>query len=140
MREIAESERDSGIRFKIVEKGGITIEKMLQKSNPTASGKCGKPNCVMDNQPEGGKLCHKSNIMYEWRCELCDSSYIGETSRNFFSRSLEHMDKAQNKSDDSFISNHQKECQNESQPKFKTKSSKVFKIPFLDKLQTGYTF
>ena len=55
LREIAESERDSGIRFKIVEKGGITIEKMLQKSNPTASGKCGKPNCVMDNQPEGGK-------------------------------------------------------------------------------------
>ena len=44
-------------------------------------------NCVLDNQPEGGsKLCHKSNIMYEWKCELCDGSYIGETS------SIEHAD------------------------------------------------
>ena len=137
LREIAESESDSGIRFKVVEKGGITIEKMLQKSNPTKSDKCGKPNCVMDNQSEGGKFCHKSNIMYEWRCELCDSIYIGETSRNFFSRSLEHMDKAQNKSDDSFISNHQKECHNESQPKFKTKVLKSFQDPLSRQVAEG---
>ena len=137
LREVAESESEAGIKFKVVEKGGMTIEKMLQNSNPTASGKCGKENCIMDNQPDGGKHCHKSNIMYEWKCDLCESSYIGETSRNFYSRSLEHMDKATKKSDDSFIFNHQKECHNGSQPQFKTKVLKSFQDPLSRQVAEG---
>ena len=27
--------------------GGVTLERMLQKSNPTASGSCGKEECDM---------------------------------------------------------------------------------------------
>ena len=52
LREVAENESEAGIKFKVVEKGGMTIEKMLQNSNPTASGKCGKSNCIIDNQQE----------------------------------------------------------------------------------------
>ena len=47
------------------------------------------------------------------------------------------MDKAQNKSDDSFISNHQKECRNESQPKFKTKVLKIFQDPLSRQVAEG---
>ena len=93
LREAADSEKDSGIRFKIVEKGGMSIEKLLQSSNPTASGKCNKNDCIVDKQ--GGKNCHKSNVMYEWKCKSCYSSYIGETSRNVYSRSAEHLTKAE---------------------------------------------
>ena len=38
------------------------IEKSLQNPNPSATNKCGKINCFIDNQPGGGKLCHKSNV------------------------------------------------------------------------------
>ena len=127
LREAADSEKDSGIRFKIIEKGGTSIEKLLQSSNPTASGKCNKSNCIVDQQ--GGKLCHKSNVMYEWKCKMCDSSYIGETSRNVFSRSIEHLTKAVKKSDDSFMFNHQRECHNSQDPEFDVKVLKSFQDP-----------
>ena len=32
LREVAEKESEAGIKFKVVEKGGTTIEKMLQNS------------------------------------------------------------------------------------------------------------
>ena len=137
LREVAEKESEAGIRFKVVEKGGMTIEKMLQNSNPTASGKCGKSNCIMDNQPGGGKQCHKSNVMYEWKCEQCESSYIGETSRNFYSRSLEHIEKSNTNSDDSFISNHQKECHDGGQPQFNVKVIKTFQDPLSRQVAEG---
>ena len=75
--------------------------------------------------------------MYEWKCDLCESSYIGETSRNFYSRSLEHMDKATKKSDDSFIFNHQKECHNGSQPQLKTNVLKSFQDPLSRQVADG---
>ena len=137
LREVAENESEAGIKFKVVEKGGMTIEKMLQNSNPTASGKCGKSNCIMDNQPGGGKQCHKSNVMYEWKCEQCESSYIGETSRNFYSRSLEHIEKSNTNSDDSFISNHQKECHDGGQPQFNVKVIKTFQDPLSRQVAEG---
>ena len=135
IREVTESETD--IKFKVVEKGGITLEKLFQNSNPTSSGKCGKSNCFMDNQPGGGRQCHKSNILYEWKCDNCESSYIGETSRNFYSRSLEHIDKARKKSDDSFISNHQRECHNGEEPKFNVKVLKSFQDPLSRQVSEG---
>ena len=100
------------MKLKIIEKGGKTIEKSLQNPNPTASNKCGKSDCVIDNQPGGGKLCHKSNVLYEWKCRNCDNVYIGETSRNCYTRAKEHMGKAHEKSKESFIHNHQIEKHN----------------------------
>ena len=68
---------------------------------------------------------------------MCESSYIGETSRNFYSRSLEHIDKANKKSDESFIHNHQKECHNGVQPKFTTKVLKTFQDPLSRQVSEG---
>ena len=50
------SEQKSGIKFKIIEKGGTTLGNLLQKSNPTASNKCGEVNCFMDQQVEEEKI------------------------------------------------------------------------------------
>ena len=71
------------VRIKIQEKGGTALGNLLQKSNPTASGNCSKSDCYMDAQPEVGKMCHKSNVMYQWTCRICGENYVGETSRNF---------------------------------------------------------
>ena len=47
------------VKFKIVERGGVTLGNILQNSNPTASKECKKEDCYMDNQPKEGKMCHK---------------------------------------------------------------------------------
>ena len=63
LKNVVESESESGIKFKIVERGGISIGKMLQKPNPTKSPGCQKDKCNMclENKSE---LCHKPNIVY----------------------------------------------------------------------------
>ena len=136
LRTVAESEKESGIKFKIVEKGGMTVEKLFQNSNPTASGSCHKPDCIMNSQ-EGNKKCHKSNVMYEWVCNKCPSSYIGETSRNFYTRSLEHMKKANDMKDDSFIHSHQVQAHNGAQPDYSVKVLKTFQDAFSRQVYEG---
>ena len=137
LKEVAEAENECGIKFKIIEKGGKTIEKQLQNPNPTSSGKCGKRDCVIDNQPGGGKLCHKSNVLYEWKCQKCESVYIGETSRNCYTRSKEHIGKAHEKSKDSFIHNHQVEKHNSDEADFKVSVTKSFKDPLSRQVYEG---
>ena len=50
------------VRFKIQERGGISLGNLLQNSNPTASDNCSKSDCFMDAQPEGGKNCPSSSF------------------------------------------------------------------------------
>ena len=88
----------------------------------------------MDAQPEGGKNCHKSNVLYEWTCRICGEMYIGETSRNFYTRSKEHLKKAEEDKLDSFIANHQTKCTNAS---FKVKVLKSFKEPLSRQIYEG---
>ena len=99
---------------------------MLQRPNPTASDKFGKETwkkdpCNMCAQSGGGKLCHKCNVMYKYKCDKCGAEYIGETSRNFYSRDQEHMKKYHEKSKESFMFNHQQECHHGEPPEFTRK-------------------
>ena len=55
MREVAENFAECGVRFKVVEKGGVTLGRMLQRPNPLASGSCSKPDCIMCDQQYGIK-------------------------------------------------------------------------------------
>ena len=41
------------IRFKIIEKGGVTLEKKLRRSNPWAGGKCGRNQCFPSQGDKG---------------------------------------------------------------------------------------
>ena len=44
LREIAEYEAESGVNFKIVETGGLSMKSILQKSNPMKTVGCEHPN------------------------------------------------------------------------------------------------
>ena len=132
-------EKQKVVRFKIIERGGVTLGNMLQKSNPTASKECGKEDCFMDSQPEGGRNCHKSCVLYEWTCRICGDTYTGETSRNFYTRSKEHLEKSKSKKDalNSFIYNHQTTKHNGDEPDFKVKVLKSFKDPLSRQVYEG---
>ena len=96
LRIIADREGKNGIRFNIVENGGGTLKRELQRSNPTAEPGCDKEDCpCCAEERGGGGQCHRANINYEVTCELCPreshTKYIGETSRNLYTRMLEHQ-------------------------------------------------
>ena len=58
------------VSFKIIERGGKTLVRQIQDSNPTATRACSKNNCIPCSQQGGARLCHKSNITYQYTCKV----------------------------------------------------------------------
>ena len=97
---MAVQEAIPGVRFHVLEKGGTRVKQIVQKSNPTATPGCLDDDCIAckDGSADGG-LCRQGNIGYQMGCDMCDqtdnqterTTYIGETSRNIYSRGKEHM-------------------------------------------------
>ena len=114
LREVAEAEKQPGLKFNIIKKGGITIKRVVQKSNPTATGGCQGGDCLGCKAGRGkGGACRKSNVVYEIACNLCpennQSVYIGETARNLYTRGREHTANYQKQTQESFMKKHQNE-------------------------------
>ena len=92
-------EKKSGnrtVRFKVIETGGIAMKSLLQKSDPWAGGKCGKQDCFPCKGEKSGGDCERNSVTYRIVCKTCEENnqvahYIGETSRNMYSRGKEHL-------------------------------------------------
>ena len=112
LRKVAESEAEAGVMFKIVETGGNSVKSLIEKSNPTATRGYDETNCMacQDGRGKGGN-CRLSNIQYEVECQLCPqgnkSVYIGESSRNIYTRIKEHQASYINRNEKSFMMKHQ---------------------------------
>ena len=112
MGHIADKEAKGGIHFNIIEVGGKTMKSSLQKSNPTETPGCNKDDCMgcADEKGRGGK-CHKNNINYTIECTECPEDnkpiYIGETSKNLYTRTLQHL--RARREDGSFMRRHKEE-------------------------------
>ena len=115
LKGIADQEPNTKQRFRIIEKGGPTIERSLMKPNPIGKTGCDKSDCIVCK--EGEKLCHKGNVCYMMDCKMegCDARYDGETHRNAYTRGVEHMKKYERKDENSFIFKHQRD-RHSSQP------------------------
>ena len=98
LRNIADQETDKSKRFKIVERGGRTIERTLMRPNPTGSEGCQKSDCPVCTQEGGGRSCHVSNVCYDIKCKPCENSvYFGESHRNIYTRGREHQGRLRRK-------------------------------------------
>ena len=75
----------------------------------------------------GGRSCHKKNVCYEYECELDNFTYVGETSRNFYSRNIEHQEKYNKEKPDSFIHDHQQLMHHGEAPKMNVKVVRSFR-------------
>ena len=132
LRMIADREAELGVKFKVIESGGLTIRRQVQKSNPTANTGCQDDRCYACKfgQGEGGN-CTRSNIEYQFECQLCppgdQAVYIGETSRNLFTRALEHTANYRNRKRNSFMNKHQTNKHNNEEANFKAKVTGSFK-------------
>ena len=129
MRKAAEEIEKEGMKFNFVEMGGRTIKRELQKSNPTATPGCDKPDCECCKNGRGaGGQCHKNNVNYIVTCKLCpegkEAVYIGETARNVYVRMKEHVSGGGKRS---FIGKHLEEFHRGMEGKFETKVTKTNK-------------
>ena len=103
----AEAQNHQGrkIRFKIVEKGGVTLERMLRRSNPWSQENCGRAECFPCQGGEGG-TCWREGITYTLFCVECGeelAAYFGESGRNGFTRGKEHIEKYNAKDEDNSV-------------------------------------
>ena len=131
LQQVADKHAEEGIHFNIVEVGGRTLKSDLQKSNPTETPGCSKTDCIACKEGRGkGGRCHKNNINYEIECQLCSGRdkalYVGETSRNLYTRAGEHQkcrtrEEGEEESDEGFMSKHMRECHNGEERNFKAK-------------------
>jgi hypothetical protein len=107
LRKIADQEADAGVHFNIIETGGLSMRKVLQRSNPLET-----PGCLpcQDGRGQGGN-CRGCGVNYELECQLCPEEekrvYIGESSRNIYTRSKEHLARYTAGTGTSFILKHQ---------------------------------
>ena len=129
LREITEREKEPGVSFKMVERGGKTLARQLQSPNLTAKQNCRKTDCIPCSEPGGGGLCHKNNVTYQYTCKVCKAMYTGETSWNLYTRAMEHKIKHLKKKPDSFINNHQMESHKGVDPEFSVKVVGSYKDP-----------
>ena len=90
------------------------LEKRADKKNP--------------NQKK--RICSKSNILYKYECnekDSCpDSNYDGQSSKNFYTRSLNHDYKNEKKHDNSFMHLHQEKSHNNENENFKLSVTRFY--------------
>ena len=138
LRKVAEEESIPGLKFKVAERGGKTVGGQLQKTNPTGSSECQEVKCPVCQQPGGGSgRCRKSNITYKYVCNKCSATYIGETSRNLYTRGLEHQDKFEKRKPDSFMYNHQEERHPGDQPDYNVSVVGSYRDPLSRQVAEG---
>jgi hypothetical protein len=124
MRHIADKEAKDGIHFNVIEVGGRTMKSAFQRSNPTATPGCNKEDCMgCAEEKGGGGKCHKNNVNYQIECTECTENngpvYIGETSKNLYTRTLQHL--RGRRQDESFMKKHEEECHGGREVQFKAR-------------------
>ena len=95
-----------------IETGGKSMKRQFQVSNPMETPGCDNEMCLPCRTGRGdGGSCLKSGANYAVECQMCPmgskSQYIGETSRNLFTRCTEHEANYNSGSQKSFMLKHQ---------------------------------
>ena len=99
------------------------MRRVLQVSNPLESRGCDSPDCLpcKDGRGNGGN-CRGCGTNYEIECQLCpDDVYIGESSRNLYTRCKEHVSRYQAGKVTSFMAKHQTTAHQGQEASYKAK-------------------
>jgi hypothetical protein len=126
LKAIADSEAEAGVHFKVIETGGLSLKAVLQRSNPLETGGCETPDCLpcKHGRGEGGN-CKGCGVNYQLECQLCPdgerSVYIGESSRNLYTRSKEHLSRYGTGKTTSFMVKHKNAAHRGEEPVYRAK-------------------
>ena len=76
--------------MKVVEKVGMTVKRMIQKSSPFEKLKCGREDCVVCESNENIN-CRTRGCVYELKCKDHINKYDGQTGRSLYERTKEEV-------------------------------------------------
>ena len=149
----AELNVHSGLRIKIVEKGGAKLKNLVVKKNPFKTEECLNKRCpvckstsVTDPVDKGPfrVSCRTPSVVYEFTCQKCQESgktskYIGETGRPINVRGIEHVrDYIASKPCNPLAKHHLISHPDEKKKvRFNMKINKVFKDPLTRQANEG---
>ena len=124
LKEIADHEAEGGVLFKIIETAGYSMKRVLQTSNPLQSPGCSSPGCLPCEGGRGeGDNCPGYGVNYQLECQLCPANaksvYIGESSRNLYTRTQEHLSNYRRGEPNSFMRRHQASTHQGEEPSYK---------------------
>jgi hypothetical protein len=102
-------QKTSGMSVKVRERAGLSVRSDA-KSEPLRSKGCQRINCLCCSQGKPGN-CERNSVGYRISCEGCLGDgrwahYEGETSRNSFSRGIEHQEDLKSEKEDSPLWKH----------------------------------
>ena len=135
--------------IKIVEKGGVSLKRILQRSDPCKSPDCSDPgSCDVCRVTEGGQKgcsknnCKTNNVGYVGTCVTCqqmglDRRYEGETARTLKDRSREHLRSINKKDESNGLYKHVKECHGDQLPTIRFQVRQVFDDAVTRQLDEG---
>ena len=84
--------RKQGFKVKIVEQAGISLKRLLQRSDPLKQSSCSRGDCFICKGGDRRKgSCTTICVTYEIKCKDCGDVYVGETSRRACTRGKEHL-------------------------------------------------
>ena len=90
-KEIQKAVKKNKMKIKVVEKAGVTVKRLLQKSNPFEINKCKRNDCkicALNNEVD----CKSRGCVYEVKCKSEDKRYRGTTGRSIYERSKEEIE------------------------------------------------
>ena len=101
-RRFLESIKKAGVKVAVAEVPGRSVKRRVQRSDPFQDDVCGdEEKCMICRHGGGRGMCRKTGVTYEVGCKMCGGRYIGETSRNGFTRGREHMEDIMKKNKES---------------------------------------
>lgn len=96
---------EAGFKIKVVELSGVTLQSMLQKSDPFKEKQCRNIDCLVCRN-NGKGSCRSTGVTYELVCRACQHKYIGETSRSAYTRGKEHLSSLERQEENSVMWRH----------------------------------
>ena len=134
--------------IKVVERGGISLKRMLQKSDPAKESLCKDPNCWICTVQHGGQKncikggCNLRGVSYVITCLECqnqglDRRYEGETGNEARIRAQQHLQDLNAKKPTSGLYRHTVEAHGGVQPEFRFQVRQSFGDPLSRQVEEG---
>ena len=78
------------MKLAVAEVPGTSLKSKLQRSDPFREKKCKSGDCIVCVEGDGGR-CRIDGVTYKVTCKGCGEVYIGQSSKNAYTRGKEHM-------------------------------------------------
>ena len=108
-KEVQVIARWNGVKMKVIEKAGLTMKQVLQKSDPYPKVRCSRVDCPVCEYGKPGE-CRTRGCVYQIKCREDGMVYRGQTRRNVYERVKEEMRDMQGKDEKNPLWRHAEDC------------------------------